>query len=419
MTRLQRRYLSSSSSGVQVQKSTDTPIIGNLPPIVDFRSDTVTAPTKEMLDCVQHAITGDDVMGEDPTVLELESFAAALFEKEQGLYFPTGTMANLVAVMSHSHGTASEIIVGTNSHLCLYEGGGVSTLGGIHSRQIQENVDTAEFNLDEVQDYIRDTSDDHYPETKVICLENTHNMMGGIPLSSDYVNQVGALARRNKLKVHIDGARIFHASIAQKTSVAELSKGADSVSICLSKGLGAPLGTVLVGDAEFIRLAKRGAEGADSVSICLSKGLGAPLGTVLVGDAEFIRLAKRARKRCGGGMRQSGVVACMGLHALLNNVNRLEEDHRRAKHMAEQLFDKGFILPRNGKVETNMFFFGIPKESNVTKEDLTKRMWSEYGVMVGGGYSKGGEMFRLVTHMNIDDEGMNRCLRGLVTICKP
>mmetsp|Transcript_51865 Transcript_51865/g.60621 ORF Transcript_51865/g.60621 Transcript_51865/m.60621 type:complete len:410 (-) Transcript_51865:443-1672(-) len=383
MTRLQRRYLSSSSSGVQVQKSTDTPIIGNLPPIVDFRSDTVTAPTKEMLDCVQHAITGDDVMGEDPTVLELESFAAALFEKEQGLYFPTGTMANLVAVMSHSHGTASEIIVGTNSHLCLYEGGGVSTLGGIHSRQIQENVDTAEFNLDEVQDYIRDTSDDHYPETKVICLENTHNMMGGIPLSSDYVNQVGALARRNKLKVHIDGARIFHASIAQKTSVAELSKG------------------------------------ADSVSICLSKGLGAPLGTVLVGDAEFIRLAKRARKRCGGGMRQSGVVACMGLHALLNNVNRLEEDHRRAKHMAEQLFDKGFILPRNGKVETNMFFFGIPKESNVTKEDLTKRMWSEYGVMVGGGYSKGGEMFRLVTHMNIDDEGMNRCLRGLVTICKP
>eukprot|EP00592_Proboscia_alata_P004269 CAMPEP_0194372304 /NCGR_PEP_ID=MMETSP0174-20130528/20645_1 /TAXON_ID=216777 /ORGANISM="Proboscia alata, Strain PI-D3" /LENGTH=383 /DNA_ID=CAMNT_0039150749 /DNA_START=90 /DNA_END=1241 /DNA_ORIENTATION=+ len=383
MTQLQRRYLSSSSSGVQVQKSTDTPIIGNLPPIVDFRSDTVTAPTKEMLDCVQHAITGDDVMGEDPTVLELESFAAALFEKEQGLYFPTGTMANLVAVMSHSHGTASEIIVGTNSHLCLYEGGGVSTLGGIHSRQIQENVDTAEFNLDEVQDYIRDTSDDHYPETKVICLENTHNMMGGIPLSSDYVNQVGALARRNKLKVHIDGARIFHASIAQKTSVAELSKG------------------------------------ADSVSICLSKGLGAPLGTVLVGDAEFIRLAKRARKRCGGGMRQSGVVACMGLHALLNNVNRLEEDHRRAKHMAEQLFDKGFILPRNGKVETNMFFFGIPKESNVTKEDLTKRMWSEYGVMVGGGYSKGGEMFRLVTHMNIDDEGMNRCLRGLVTICKP
>lgn len=383
MTRLQRRYLSSSSSGVQVQKSTDTPIIGNLPPIVDFRSDTVTAPTKEMLDCVQHAITGDDVMGEDPTVLELESFAAALFEKERGLYFPTGTMANLVAIMSHCHGTASEIIVGTNSHVCLYEGGGVSTLGGIHSRQIQENVDTAEFNLDEVQDYIRDTSDDHYPETKVICLENTHNMMGGIPLSSDYVNQLGALARRNNLKVHIDGARIFHASIAQKTSVAELSKG------------------------------------ADSVSICLSKGLGAPLGTVLVGDAEFIRLAKRARKRCGGGMRQSGVVACMGLHALLNNVNRLEEDHRRAKHMAEQLFDRGFILPRKGKVETNLFFFGIPKESNVTKEDLTKRMWSEYGVMIGGGYSKGGEMFRLVTHMNIDDEGMNRCLRGLATICKP
>jgi threonine aldolase len=157
--------------------------------------------------------------------------------------------------------------------------------------------------------------------------------------------------------------------------------------------------------------------GADSVSICLSKGLGAPLGSVLVGESEFIRLAKRARKRVGGGMRQVGVVAAMGTYALHHNVERLEEDHLRARRFAEELHKNGFRQPQEGKVDTNIVYFGLPEDSLIEKEKLQSRLLDEYGVKLSGGYSKGGELFRIVTHLDVDDECIERALNGIISLC--
>lgn len=267
--------------------------------IVDLRSDTVTLPSQEMIQTAMSTSLGDDVMGEDPTVLELERFMADKFGKEKGLYVPTGTMANLVALLSHCDKTrASEIIIGSGSHINLWEGGNASSIGGIHTRQVQEDDATAELLEDDVLDVVRNGRDDHWPVTTLLCLENSHNMCGGVALPKEYFDRIGRLAHSDKMgniNVHVDGARIFNAAVAQNIDVKDLC------------------------------------ENVDSVSICLSKGLGAPLGSVLVGGEDFIELAKRARKRCGGGMRQVGVVASMGLFAVQNNVDRLAEDHIRAK----------------------------------------------------------------------------------------
>jgi threonine aldolase len=349
--------------------------------LVDLRSDTVTTPSPEMLEVAIQAPLGDDVMGEDPTVLELEAYMADLFGKEKGLFVPTGTMANLVAVLSHCHTRASEIIIGSSSHLYLWEGGGAANLGGVHTKQVEEDED-ARMSEDDIRDSLRTDTDDHWPQTTLLCLENTHNMCGGVALPPSYMDQMGSLAHELNIKCHVDGARIFNASVAQNVSVKELCKN------------------------------------VDSVSICFSKGLGAPLGSVLVGETEFIRLAKRARKRCGGGMRQVGVVASMGLYAVKNNVDRLKEDHERAQRIGNELKLNGFDIPRDGKIDTNVVYFGLPENSMVSIGDLGKRLEHEYGVKVTGGYSKGGRLFRLVTHMGIADEGTDRAIEGLVSLTK-
>ena len=270
---------------------------------VDLRSDTVTLPSQEMLNSVMSAAIGDDVMGEDPTVLELEQTMADKFGKERGLFLPTGTMANLVALLSHCDKTrAAEIIIGSGSHINLWEGGNASSIGGIHTRQVHEDKDSAQLLEDDILDCVRNGFDDHWPITSLLCLENSHNMGGGVALPKEYFDRMGKLAhsdKMNNIKVHVDGARIFNAAVAQNIEVKDLC------------------------------------EHVDSVSICLSKGLGAPLGSVLVGEDGFIEVAKRARKRCGGGMRQAGVVASMGLFALQNNIERLADDHVRAKKVRE------------------------------------------------------------------------------------
>jgi len=239
------------------------------------------------------------------------------------------------------------------------------------------------MNLDSIRDLFRSDNDDHFAKTEIICLENTHNMMGGTAVPPSYLDRVSRLARTELggVKVHVDGARMFNASTALQIPVAELCRG------------------------------------ADSVSICLSKGLGAPLGSVFVGEGETVRLARRARKRLGGGMRQAGVVAAMGLFALENNVERLVEDHTRAKRIAMELVKYGFRQPQGGIVDTNIVYFGLPEDCRVTKEELCERLYDGYGVKIGGGYSKGGELFRLCTHMDIDDEGVDRALEGLVQLC--
>jgi threonine aldolase len=334
-----------------------------------------------MLQTAITAKTGDDVMGEDPTVLALQKYTADLFGKEAALYVPTGTMSNLCAILAHCHGRAAEIIIGTNSHLCLWEGGNVANLGGVHTRQVPEDAESAEFREDEVVDCIRKGVDDHWPETRVLCLENTHNMMGGVALSPSYINNMGRLCQAHGLSLHIDGARIMNAVVANHTSPAELCRA------------------------------------ADSVSVCLSKGLGAPLGSVLVGSVEMIRLAKRARKRLGGGMRQAGVVAAMGLYALQNNVERLDQDHIRAQRLGAELQQHGFELLRGGLIDTNIVYFGLPEESRVSRQVFCQRLVEKYGVKVTGGYSKGGRLFRACTHLDVQDHDVDRAAESIVKLC--
>ncbi|CAB9511666.1 Probable low-specificity L-threonine aldolase [Seminavis robusta] len=349
--------------------------------VVDLRSDTVTAPSRPMLEAALTAPTGDDVMGEDPTVIQLQEYMADLAGKEAGLYVPTGTMANLVSIMAHCHTRAGEIIIGANSHISLWEAGNAASLAGVHTRQLPETPDGV-LRHDDIRDAFRLDTDDHCAKTALICLENTHNMLGGAVLNPDDIHATGKLAHDELgIQLHIDGARIFNAVVASQQSLQN---------IC---------------------------QHVDSVSICLSKGLGAPLGSVLVGDKEFIRLAKRARKRCGGGMRQAGVVAAMGLYAVQNNVERLEQDHIRAKRLGAELHSNGFFLPRNGQVDTNLIFFGLPPDSKVSREELIPRLLKEYGIKLSGGYSRGGELFRLCTHMDLNDEGVDRAAEAIVSLC--
>ncbi|KAL7463273.1 hypothetical protein ACHAXS_003650 [Conticribra weissflogii] len=330
------------------------------------------------------APTGDDVLSEDPTVLALEAYAASLFDKPSALFVPTGTMGNLCAILSHCHyNKSSEMIVGKHSHINLYEGGGYANLAGVSAKSVEEDED-GKMNLGDLRDAFRRDDDDHYAKTVLVALENTHNMLGGIAVEKEYVDGIGRLAKEEwggEVKVHVDGARIFNAAVSLGLGVGELCQG------------------------------------ADSVTFCLSKGLGAPMGAVLVGDREFIRLARRARKRLGGGMRQAGVMAAMGMYALENHVGRLAEDHERAKRLAAGLRDGGFWLPRGGKVDTNVVFFGLPEGSRIKKEDLPPLLFEKCGVKIAGGYSSGGKLFRLVTHMDVDDEGVEKAIEGIVSLC--
>ena len=348
--------------------------------LIDLRSDTITKPTNEMLHCALTARTGDDVFNEDPTVLELQEYAANLFGKEAGLYLPTTTMSNLCAISAHCHERASEIIIGFNSHIAIYEGGNVSNMAGVSTRQLMENKD-ATLPFDQIRDVTHLDNDDHYAKTQLVCVENTHNCLGGVALSKSYVDELSKLAQSLSLKLHVDGARIFNSAISQNLSVKDLNQG------------------------------------ADSVSICLSKGLGAPLGSLIVGDSEFIRLAKRARKRCGGGMRQAGVVASMGLYAIKNHVDRLKQDHIRAKRLASELHRNGFLIPRDGIVDTNLVFFALPENSLISKDELPTKLQEEYGVQITGGYSEGKKFFRAAMHLNVNDEDVDFAAEALTTIC--
>ncbi|KAL3907054.1 MAG: hypothetical protein SGARI_003721 [Bacillariaceae sp.] len=336
-----------------------------------------------MLQTALQAPLGDDVMGEDPTINEFEDYISDLFGKEKGLFVPTASMANLVALLAHCDTRAAEIIIGTESHINLWEGGNPANLGGIHTRQAQEDADTAQLSEQSILDCFRDGVDDHWPHTALLCLENSHNMCGGVALPKSYFDRIGKLAhgRMNNVPVHVDGARIFNAAVAQGIAVKDLC------------------------------------EHVDSVTICLSKGLGTPVGSVLVGETEMIRLAKRARKRVGGGMRQAGVLAAMGMYAVKNNVERLAEDHERAQKLGKALKDSGFYVMRDGQIDTNIVYFGLPESCSLDRDAFVSTLSADYGVKVTGGYSSGGKLFRAVTHMGIDDDSMiDRAIEGMVTL---
>ena len=286
--------------------------------IVDLRSDTITQPTDAMRKAMYTAEVGDDVFGEDPTVNKIEEMTAEMLGKEGAMFVASGTMGNLICQLTHC-GRGDEIILGEQAHIFLSEQGGASALGGIHHRTLPNGPDGTMV-LEDIETAIRNNNV-HFPITRLIGLENTHNFCHGSPISTDYMRAVAKIARKYDLKIHLDGARIFNAAVALNKTAGEL------------------------------------AADADSVSVCLSKGLAAPAGSVVCGNREFITEARRARKIVGGGMRQVGILAAAGIVAFEEMVDRLAEDHANARKLAEGLAVLDGISIDPAFVKTNIVIF--------------------------------------------------------------
>jgi len=342
--------------------------------IIDLRSDTVTHPTAEMRQSMFDAPLGDDVYGEDPTVNALEQRGAELMGKEAAVFTASGTMSNLISVLAQAR-RGDEIILGSQAHIFWYEVGGVSALGGVVLHTVPNTPD-GKISLDLLEEAVRG-SNIHYPPSTLVCLENTHNRCGGAVLDAAYTAAVAALAHRRGLRLHIDGARIFNAAVALNVPAREL------------------------------------VQDADSVSFCLSKGLSAPVGSVLCGSQEFIERARKYRKMVGGGMRQAGVLAAAGLVAL-RDTGRLAEDHANARRLADGLRQIPCLIVA-ANVPTNIVLFELAP--NIGSEAFVRDI-SQRGVKVS---PRGGRQFRLVTHRMISaadiDDALVRievCLRQLL-----
>lgn len=332
---------------------------------IDLRSDTVTLPTPQMRAAMAQAEVGDDVMGEDPTVNRLEEIAAARLKKDAALFVASGTMANLVALLTHC-ARGDEMIVGDKAHSFINEVGGMAALGGIIPRTIPNQPDGM-LALADITNAIRGDNV-HWPPTKLIALENTHNACNGSPLTPAYHKAVFDLARARNLRVHTDGARIFNAAVA----------------------LGVPA-------SEF-------AQYTDSISFCLSKGLSAPVGSLLCGTRDFIAEARRQRKMVGGGMRQAGIIAAAGIVALETMIDRLADDHANARHLAEGLADIPDLALDPARMKTNIVFFDLP--GALTARQLTDRVARD-GVLIG---VAGEKRIRAVTHYGIEHDDIETAL---------
>lgn len=334
---------------------------------IDLRSDTVTLPTPQMRAAMAEAEVGDDVYGEDPTINHLEDMSASLMGKEAGLFVPSGTMGNLAAILAHC-GRGDEFILGHLSHTFLYEAGGAAALGGVTPHLITNQRDGTMI-LEEIEGAIR-SDDPHFPISRLVVLENTHNRCGGVVLTSEYTKEVSEIAHQHGLLFHLDGARIFNAAAALNLDAVDLA---------------AP---------------------SDSVTFCLSKGLGAPVGSVLSGSAEFISKARRMRKQLGGGMRQAGVLAAAGIVALETMVSRLPEDHQRALLLAKGLAQIPGLEMDPGTPYTNMVFLTLGDQVALSASEAAGRL-KEMGLLVGVTAER---RFRLVTHYMIDDAGVDQAI---------
>ena len=323
--------------------------------MIDLRSDTVTLPTNEMKKFIINSPLGDDVYGEDPSVNLLQKKIAKIFNKEAALFVPSGTMANLISVLTHCN-RGDEVILGDKSHIFYYEAGGISAFGGVHSHQLK-NYDDGTIKINDIENSIRDIGNDHFPKTKLICLENTHNACYGSAIDTDYFKDVKEIADDNNLSIHLDGARIFNAAIKLNKSVDELTKD------------------------------------CDSISCCLSKGLSAPVGSVILGTKNFILKAKHMRKALGGGMRQAGLIASAGIFSLNNMINRIENDHENATILAKQLSDIKNIEINTNQVHTNIIFI-YNRHQSISNTKLLSTL-EKNNIKID---YKGNSKFRLVTH---------------------
>jgi threonine aldolase len=342
--------------------------------MIDLRSDTVTQPTPQMRQAMVNAVVGDDVYGEDPTVNRLQELSASMLGKEGGLFVASGTMGNLIAVLSHCQ-RGDEIILGNRSHIFVEEAGGYSVLGGVYSNPLPNELDGT-INIESIRNAIHDDSDPHHACTRLIALENTQNLCGGRVLQPDYTQAVCDFAHEQGLSVHLDGARIFNAAIARGVSATHLS---------------APV---------------------DSVMFCLSKGLCAPVGSVLCGTKEFIFQATRIRKQLGGGMRQAGVLAAAGIVALENMVDRLAEDHQRAHRLALGIAEIPGLVTDVTTQETNMVYFSIAEGIPITTSELANKV-AQYRLKIDASEK---HRIRLVTHYWIDDKDIEQTLEILETV---
>ena len=332
--------------------------------VIDLRSDTITRPTDEMREAMKEAKVGDDVLGEDPTVKELEDLAADLLGKEAGLFVTSGTQGNITSLLTHTE-PGDEIIFGRDCHIYRYEVGGYASLAGLSSR----TLDDSEGYIDQskIEEAVREENI-HHPETSLLCIENTHNVAGGVPVNSQYTNKVCRIAHKNNLKVHLDGARIFNATAALNEDIADL---VDSV---------------------------------DSVQFCLSKGLSAPVGSLLVGREDFINRARKNRKMLGGGMRQSGVIAAPGIISLEKMVDRLEKDHDNLKRLTKGLEEMGVDI-NTEKYKTNIAMLDT-SQFEMSAEQLRIRL-EEKNVRT---LALRKNLMRFVTHREVSREDIEKVL---------
>jgi threonine aldolase len=327
-----------------------------------------------MLQAMAEAQLGDDVFGEDPTINKLEEMAADRLGKEAALFVASGTMGNLVSLLAHC-GRGDEIILGSLSHTFFFEQGGSAAVGGIHPRTVANQPDGT-LALSEIESAVR-SDNIHFPLTRLIVLENTHNLCGGHPLGIDYMQAVGDIARRHGLKIHVDGARLFNAAVALDVKADQL------------------------------------ASDADSVSFCLSKGLGAPVGSVVCGSREFMVQARRARKVLGGGMRQAGILAAAGIVALNEMVERLADDHANARKLADGLAEMPGLSIDPSLIKTDIVYFEVTRD-DMTVEELVKKM-EEQGVRM---LPVGPGRIRAVTHYHIKTDDIDYALVAFSKVLK-
>jgi len=336
---------------------------------IDLRSDTVTLPTEKMRRAMAEAELGDDVYGEDPTINRLQEMAADRLGKEAALFVPSGTMGNLAAVLTHC-GRGDEVIMGDCAHTFVYEAGGISALGGVHPHIIPNQPDGTLL-IEDIQHAVR-SDNVHFPKSKLLILENTQNKCGGIAISREYMLSAVKTAREAGLSVHLDGARIFNAAVDQ----------------------GLPVDTMV--------------DMVDSVTFCLSKGLCAPVGSILCGSNDFIKEARRIRKQLGGGMRQAGVLAAAGIIALDEMVDRLEEDHAHARTLAAGLSSIPGVQLDKGSPNTNMVYIELAPSLGMDAKRCAQNL-KKQGILAG---ITGPRHFRLVCHYWIREEHIPAIVDG-------